>query len=81
MEVLGAHLGRSPRGGVLHDNLLTASQQALATPRSEARSRAMDFTWAQAAQLFQQYLVTARSAAVTGFATVTKPVTSLSSGR
>jgi len=81
MEVLGAHLGRAPRGGVLHDNLLTASQQALAIPRSEARSRAMDFTWAQAAQLFQQYLVPARSAAVTGFATVTKPVTSLSSGR
>lgn len=81
MEVLGAHQGCAPRGGVLHDNLLTASQQALAIPRSEARSRAMDFTWAQAAQLFQQYLVPARSAAVTGFATVTKPVTSLSSGR
>lgn len=81
MEVLGAHLGRVPRGGVLHDNLLTASQQALATPRSEARSRAMDFTWTQAAQLFQQYLVPARSAPVTGCATVTKSVTSLSSGR
>lgn len=81
MEVLGAHMGRAARGGALHDNLLTASQEALAIPRSEARSRALDFTWAQAALLFQQYLVPARGAGVTGLANVTNSVTSLSSGR
>ncbi|MBT9512204.1 MAG: glycosyltransferase family 1 protein [Acidovorax sp.] len=81
MEVLGVHKGRAPQGGVLHDNLLTASQQALATPRSEARSRALDFTWAQAAQLFQQHLVPVRSASAGAFVSVTKTVTSLSSGR
>lgn len=81
MEVLGGHPGGAPRGGVLHDSLLTASQQALAIPRAEARSRALDFTWARAAQLFQQYLVSARGANVTDGVAVTKTVTSLSSGR
>lgn len=81
MEVLGAHQRGVARGGVLDDNLLTASQQALAIPRSEARSRALDFTWGHAAQLFQQYLVPVRHAGVTGFSVVTKSVTSLSSGR
>lgn len=81
MEVLGAHRGHAPCGGALHDNLLTSVQQALAIPRSEARSRALDFTWSQAAQLFQQYLVPARGAAVTDCAVVKKSVTSLSSGR
>lgn len=81
MEVLGGHLGQAPRGGVLHDDLLTASQEALAISRSEARSRALDFTWAQAAQLFQQYLVPACTAGAGSFVSVTKTVTSLSSGR
>ena len=81
MEVLGAHTGQSPQGGVLHDNLLLASQQALAVPRCEARSRALDFTWVHASRLFEQYLVPARSGGVTAQVSVTKPVTSLSSER
>lgn len=80
MEVLGAHTGQSPRGGVLHDSLLVATQEALAVARSEARSRALDFTWAEAAQLFQQHLVPANSGAKVSVS-VTNPVTSLSSGR
>lgn len=79
-EVLGAHTGQSPRGGVLHDSLLVATQEALAVARSEARSRALDFTWAEAAQLFQQHLVPANSGAKASVS-VTNPVTSLSSGR
>lgn len=80
MEVLGTHTGQSPRGGVLHDSLLVATQEALAVARSEARSRALDFTWAEAAQLFQQHLVPANSGAKV-CVSVTNPVTSLSSGR
>jgi len=81
MEVLGAHAGQGPRGGVLHDDLLAASQEALGVPRAEARARALDFTWAHAARLFGQYLVPARAASVTNLAAVTKTVTTLSSGR
>ncbi|MCW8205615.1 glycosyltransferase family 1 protein [Verminephrobacter aporrectodeae subsp. tuberculatae] len=62
MEVLGAHTGQAPRGGALHEDLLTASREALAIPRSEARNRALDFTWARTARLFQEYLVPARAA-------------------
>ncbi|MFN4120497.1 glycosyltransferase family 4 protein [Acidovorax sp.] len=80
MEVLGAQCGGQPRGGVLRDNLLVAAQEALAIPRAAARSRALDFTWAQAARLFQQYLVPARASGETPVS-VTKSVTSLSSGR
>lgn len=80
MEVLGTHTGQSPRGGVLHDSLLVATQEALAVARSEARSRALDFTWAEAAQLFQQHLVPANSGTKVSVS-VTNPVTSLSSGR
>lgn len=80
MEVLGAHSGQPPRGGVLHNDLLVASQQALAIPRSEARARALDFTWAHAARLFEQYLVPAQAQG-SPRVTVTKSVTSLSSGR
>jgi glycosyltransferase involved in cell wall biosynthesis len=81
MEVLGAHAGEAPQGGVLHDSLLIAAQEALAIPRCEARARALDFTWAHAARLFEQHLVPVRSGAVTVPAAVTKSVTSLSSGR
>ncbi|UCV00838.1 glycosyltransferase family 4 protein [Acidovorax radicis] len=77
-EVLGAHEGQAARGGVLHDNLLTACQQALAVPRHEARARALDFTWAQAAQVFQQHLVPARSEGHGGWRIGHKNVTSLS---
>ena len=81
MEVLGAQVGQVAKGGVLHDNLLTASQKALGIARSEARARALDFTWAHAARTFERYLVPARSSGVTSPTSVTKTVTSLSSGR
>lgn len=81
MEVLGAGGGEAPQGGVLHDDLRIAAQEALAVPRSEARARALDYTWAHAARLFAQHLVPARAGSVTAEATVTKTVTSMSSGR
>lgn len=80
MEVLGAHTGQAPRGGALHHDLLAASKEALAIPRSEARARALDFTWAHASRLFVQHLVPAGPKAAPR-ETVTKTVTSLSSGR
>ena len=81
MEVLGANAGETAQGGVLHDSLLVAAQEALAIPRSEARARALDFSWSHAARVFEQHLVPARSGIVTANAPVTKSVTSLSSGR
>ncbi len=81
MEVLGAHAGDAPQGGVLHDSLLTAAQEALAIPRSAARARALDFSWSHAARVFEQHLAPARSSSVTAGLPVTKSVTSLSSGR
>jgi len=46
-------------GGVLDADLQKACYEALAVPRYEARLRALDFSWAQAAQLFDSFLVTA----------------------
>ena len=46
-------------GGVLDADLQKACYQALAVPRHEARLRALDFSWAHAAQLFDSFLVTA----------------------
>ena len=51
-EVLGAHEGAKPQGGVLDEDLLQACQQALRVPRHEARQRAMHFTWETAAEQF-----------------------------
>lgn len=81
MEVLGAHAGGQARGGVLDTDLLVAAQNALAVPRHEARNRALEFTWAHAARLFQQFLVPARPRGDDDAVSVTKTVTSLSSGR
>nr|MDP2192725.1 glycosyltransferase family 1 protein [Rhodoferax sp.] len=61
LEVLGQSSGAA-KGGVLHDNLLIAWYRALAVPRHEARTRALDFSWAQAARLFLGNLVPVRSA-------------------
>ena len=47
-------------GGVLHADLQQACYQALAVPRHEARLRALDFSWSQAAQLFEGFLVSAQ---------------------
>ncbi len=53
-------LGTPARGGVLHADLTAAWYRALAVPRHEARARALDFTWAHAAQLFVGHLVPSR---------------------
>lgn len=59
LEVLGKADG-SCHGGAMDMDLQAACQAALAIPRHEARLRALDFSWARAAQLFQGYLVQAR---------------------
>lgn len=56
LEVLGKADG-SCHGGVMHEDLQLACEGALAVPRQEARIRALDFSWLQAAQLFESYLV------------------------
>jgi glycosyltransferase involved in cell wall biosynthesis len=61
LEVLGRRdeHGRSV-GGVMHDDLQQACFAALAVPRRDARARALDFSWTQAAELFESHLVSAR---------------------
>ena len=44
-------------GGVLDADLQKACYKALAVPRQEARLRALDFSWAQSAHLFDSFLV------------------------
>ena len=56
LEVLGKPDG-SCHGGVMHADLETACWGALAIPRHKARQRALDFSWLQAAQLFEGHLV------------------------
>ncbi|MBE7941611.1 MULTISPECIES: glycosyltransferase family 1 protein [Ramlibacter] len=64
LEVLGRTdvAGRS-LGGVMHPVLERACRAALAVPRAEARERALDFSWSEAARQFEQHLVAARPAA------------------
>jgi glycosyltransferase involved in cell wall biosynthesis len=63
LEVLGEPTpspdGASARGGALHPDLQHAFYAALAVPRSEARGRALAFSWHQATQLFLSHLVPA----------------------
>ena len=66
-------------GGVLHADLQQACYQALAVPRHEARLRALDFSWAHAAQLFEGFLVTANQLNASAPALAGKAVTTLSS--
>ena len=51
-------------GGALDADLRTAFLKALAVPRQEARLRALDFSWAHSAQLFNDFLVSANSTAL-----------------
>ncbi|MES3000127.1 MAG: glycosyltransferase family 1 protein [Pseudomonadota bacterium] len=66
LEVLGRkHPDGRSIGGAMHEDLQQAAYAAMAVPRAEARLRALDFTWAHAAQLFGSYLVPARPAGST----------------
>lgn len=85
LEVLGKPDG-SCHGGVMDADLQQACYSALAVPRHEARARALDFSWAQAAQLFESYLVAAQNTAAckpvnAGASSVKSTVTSLSSNQ
>ncbi len=60
LEVLARGDGVA-RGGVMHTDLQQACYSALAVPRHEARLRALDFSWAHSAQLFESFLVSAKS--------------------
>ena len=64
LEVLGG--ARKPdgscHGGVMHSDLRQACYGALAVPRHEARTRALDFKWTEAAHLFICHLVGTRKA-------------------
>ena len=64
LEVLGRRdeLGLSV-GGAMHDDLRKACLAAMAVPRHEARSRAIDFSWKYAAELFASHLVPAAGVA------------------
>jgi glycosyltransferase involved in cell wall biosynthesis len=60
LEVLRDAQGES-HGGVLDTDLLIAIEQALKMPRSEARQRAIQFSWGNAAKIFENHLVTAKA--------------------
>ncbi len=71
LEVLGKddkRPGGSCHGGVMNADLQQACYSALAVPRHQARLRALDFSWAQAALLFESYLVAARKSMPIGAA-------------
>ena len=81
LEVLGRRdiTGRS-LGGAMHDDLQQACFAALAVPRHEARTRALDFSWAHATRLFLGNLVNARSSDRIASPQPRQTVTQLSSG-
>jgi glycosyltransferase involved in cell wall biosynthesis len=58
LEVLGTPDGH--KGGVLHADLHQAFSAALQVSRAQARERALEFSWRQAGQMFQDNLVAAR---------------------
>jgi len=76
LEVLGQP---DARGGVLHADLSQASYAAMAVPRHEARARALEFSWAEAAQLFARHLVPVSQACHEEQEHCHKPVMPLSS--
>lgn len=59
LQVLGSAQG--VRGGVLSEDLQAACLRALKVARYQARERALDFAWVQAADLFERYLVPAQA--------------------
>jgi glycosyltransferase involved in cell wall biosynthesis len=54
-------VGSPAKGGCLDEDLSQAWYKALATPRRDARSRALDFSWAHASRLFAGFLVPVKS--------------------
>lgn len=60
LEVLRDAQDKS-QGGVLDLDLLLATAQALTMPRSEARQRAVQFSWQNAAKIFENHLVAAEA--------------------
>jgi glycosyltransferase involved in cell wall biosynthesis len=60
LEVLCDAQGKA-QGGVLNADLLSGAHQALAMPRIEARQRAVQFSWKNAAKLFETNLVVANA--------------------
>jgi glycosyltransferase involved in cell wall biosynthesis len=50
-------VGKPAHGGVLSEDLVAGWYSALSIPRHEARSRALEFSWAYASSLFVGYLV------------------------
>lgn len=60
LEVLRDAQGES-HGGVLDPDLLSAMEQALKMPRSDARQRAVQFSWESSAKIFENHLVTAKA--------------------
>jgi glycosyltransferase involved in cell wall biosynthesis len=73
-------LGSPAQGGALNTDLSAAWSGALVVPRSEARNRALTFSWAQASRLFVGHLVPAQNLSKTGTTSVcAQTVTQLSS--
>lgn len=67
LTVLGREKEEGGRlGGAMHEDLQQACFRALAVPRFEARQRALDFSWAQAASLFAGFLVPAQGPVPSG---------------
>lgn len=91
LEVLGKEEGEegeggSCHGGAMNTDLQQACYSALAVPRHQARRRAFDFSWEQAAHLFESYLVLAAKGSSCkplsgGIASVKSTVTPLSSNQ
>lgn len=81
-EVLGrAHPeGGGSLGGAMDEDLQQACFRALAVPRNEARARALDFSWAQATELFVANLVPARSPDVRPMVDAARVATTAGSG-
>lgn len=73
-------MGTPAKGGVLNGDLAAAWYKALATPRHEARARALDFSWAHASRLFLGHLVPAAGKAGELAWRQSATVTELSSG-
>lgn len=82
LEVLGrpGRAGTGSLGGAMSDDLQKACFEALATPRHDARERALDFSWPHATELFFRHLVPARAAGRPDDSSLTD-VTKLSSQR